>query len=107
MKDNFNIYCTTIKYFRVMDKFPNYIKPIGLGEANFPNYWLTEKNGINISQFNKYYAEFTGIYWVWKNMLGNLRKDDFIGNCHYRVLWLNEYLQKKKNLQLIVFITIF
>ena len=29
-------------------------------------------------------------------MLGNLRKDDFIGNCHYRVLWLNEYLQKKK-----------
>ena len=98
MKDNFSIYCTTIEYFRVMDKFPNYIKPIGLGEANFPNYWLTEKKGINISQFNKYYAEFTGIYWVWKNVLGNLNADDFIGNCHYRVMWLNEYLKEKKKL---------
>ena len=96
MKDNLNIYCTTIEYFKVMDNFPNYIKPLGLGETKYPQHWLSEKKGKNILSLNKYYAELTGIYWIWKNQLDGLENEDLLGNCHYRVLWLNEYLDKKK-----------
>ena len=51
----------------------------------------TRDLGKNISNLNKYYAEFTGFYWIWKNQLSNLKDDDLIGNCHNRVLWLNEF----------------
>ena len=74
-----------------MDKLPYYIKPLGLGDIKYPQNWLQEKLGKNISNLNKYYAEFTGFYWIWKNKLSNLKDDDLIGNCHNRVLWLNEF----------------
>ena len=91
------IYCTTIKYYKILEKLPSYIKPLGLGEESYPKDWLTEKKGENISSLNKYYAEFTGLYWVWKNRIKNLNKDDLIGNCHNRVLWLdNIYTEKQK-----------
>ena len=61
-----DIYCTTIKYYKVMDKLPYYIKPLGLGDVKYPPNWLQEKLGKNISNLNKYYAEFTGFYWIWK-----------------------------------------
>jgi len=79
-----------------MEKLPNYIIPLGLGLEKYPNNWLTEKNGDNISSLNKYYAEFTGLYWIWKNKIKNLGDNDLIGNCHNRVLWLNELIEKKK-----------
>ena len=50
---NLDIYCTSLQYFNVLDKLPSYIKPLGLGNANYPNHWLTEKNGENISNLNK------------------------------------------------------
>jgi hypothetical protein len=90
------IYCTTIKYYKILEKLPSYIIPLGLGEESYPKDWLTEKNGENISSLNKYYAEFTGLYWVWKNRIQHLNKDDLIGNCHNRVLWLNNMYKKKK-----------
>lgn len=90
------IYCTTIKYYKVMEKLPNYIIPLGLGEEKYPDNWLIEKAGDNISALNKYYAEFTGFYWIWKNKISNLNDNDLIGNCHNRVLWLNNYIEKKK-----------
>ena len=86
-----NIYCTTIKYYKVMDTLPDYIKPLGLGDVQYPKNWLHERSKKNISNLNKYYAEFTGFYWIWKNQLSNLKDDDLIGNCHNRVLWLNEF----------------
>ena len=46
---NLNIYCTTIKYYKVMEKLPPYIKPLGLGNLEYPNNWLDEKMGNNIS----------------------------------------------------------
>ena len=55
------IYCTTIKHYKVMEKLPNFVIPLGLGEEKYPNNWLTEKVGKNISSLNKYYAEFTGL----------------------------------------------
>ena len=45
----------------------------------------------------KYYSELTGLYWIWKNRIPKLNKDDLIGNCHNRVLWLNNiYTEKQK-----------
>ena len=94
---NLNVYCTTIKYYKVMEKLPEYIKPLGLGNLEYPNNWLDEKLGNNISSLNKYYAEFTGFYWIWKNQIKLFKKNDLIGNCHNRVLWLNNlYSDEKK-----------
>ena len=50
---NLDIYCTTGHYFNVLDKLPSYIKPLGLGDNNYPDHWLNEKNGKNISNLNK------------------------------------------------------
>ena len=93
---NLEIYCTTIAYYKILEKLPSYIKPLGLGETSYPKNWLTEKTGENISSLNKYYAEFTGLYWIWKNRIKNLNKNDLIGNCHNRVLWLNNIYSKKQ-----------
>tara|TARA_B100000795_G_C22799321_1_gene440980 strand:+ start:2632 stop:3447 length:816 start_codon:yes stop_codon:yes gene_type:complete len=91
------IFCTSIKYFKILDKLPNYIQPLGLGKESFPSNWLDEKNGKNIFHLNNYYGELTGIYWIWKNQIEKMNDDDKIGNCHYRKLWLNNlYLEKQK-----------
>ena len=95
---NLDIYCTTIRYFSVMDKLPSYIKPLGLGNTAYPKHWLTEKDGDNISMLNKYYGEATGFYWIWKNKLKDLDDKDWIGTCHYRKLWLNNLYEKKQKL---------
>ncbi len=61
------IFCTAIKYYRIIDKLPKNILPLGLGKADYPSHWLTEKKGDNINHLNKYFGEATGIYWIWKN----------------------------------------
>ncbi|WP_353940087.1 DUF4422 domain-containing protein [Campylobacter jejuni] len=50
--------------------------------------WMCENmigddTGDNISYLNRYFCEFTGIYWAWRNYdkLGN---PDYIGYIHYR-----------------------
>ena len=45
---NLEIYCTSLQHFRVLDKLPSYIKPLGLGNYKYPKHWLDEKNGENI-----------------------------------------------------------
>ena len=95
---NLTIYCTTIKYYKVLDNLPSYIKPLGLGKNIYPNYWFDEKNEINISSLNSFYAEFTGIYWIWKNKIKSMSQHDLIGNCHNRVLWLNKLYSNKQKL---------
>jgi len=92
------IYCTSIKYYNIIDKLPPYIKPLGLGDDTFPEHWSLDSNGVNISHLNKYYGELTGIYWIWKNSIKNKNNNDLIGNCHYRKLWLNDkFSNKQKN----------
>ncbi len=91
------IFCTAIKYYRIIDKLPKNILPLGLGKADFPSHWLTEKKGDNINHLNKYFGEATGIYWIWKNYLDKIDSKEFIGFCQYRRLWLNNlYLHKQK-----------
>ena len=45
---NLQVYCFTMQYFNLLDNLPTYIKPLGLGNNNFPGHWLTEKNGESI-----------------------------------------------------------
>ena len=83
---NLDIYCTSLQYFNVLDKLPSYIKPLGLGNHTYPKHWLAEKDGENIADLNRYFAEWTGLYWIWKNRLNNTSDHDWVGNCHYRKL---------------------
>ena len=33
---NLNIYCLSLKYYQVIDRLPSYIKPLGLGNEEYP-----------------------------------------------------------------------
>ena len=92
----FKIFCTSLNYYKIIDTLPNNIIPLGLGEKSFPPHWHHEKQGKNISHLNTHYGELTGLYWIWKNTIKEMKKDDLIGNCHYRKLWLNNLYQKKQ-----------
>lgn len=92
---NLNLYCLSLKYYSLIDKLPKHIKPIGLGDYNYPEHWLSEKKGESIIELNKYYGQYTGIYWIWKNELKKKNYDDWVGTCEYRKLWLNNLYEKK------------
>ena len=93
---NLDIYCASLQYFNVLDKLPSYIKPLGLGNHTYPKHWLAETNGENIADLNRYFSEWTGLYWIWKNRLNNMDDNDWVGDCHYRKLWLNGLFNKKQ-----------
>ena len=48
--------------------------------------YFTDDTGDNISHLNCYYAELSGVYWVWKNY----KEADCVGICHYRRFLTNE-----------------
>ena len=52
-----------------------------------------------MSYLNKNYGELTGIYWIWKNLLKDIDKNDLMGNCHYRKFWLNDFYDQKQKIQ--------
>ena len=64
----------------------NYI-PVGLGRNEFSNEWLRDNTGMNISEKNSYYGEYTFYYWVWKNLLNKTTNDIWIGFSGYRYHW--------------------
>ncbi len=74
------IFVMTHKQFEVPDD-PMYI-PLHVGHKNAREEfgYLGDDTGENISEQNCYYAELSGVYWVWKN-----NKDvEIVGVCHYR-----------------------
>ena len=82
-----NIYCLSLfksDYKNIIDK--NYI-PVGLGNDNFVEGWLTDKKGDNISQKNPYYGEYTFHYNLWKNNVIDKNYNGWIGFCTYRRFW--------------------
>ena len=93
---NLTIYCCSAYNLKILDKLPSYIKPLALGDDVFPEHWLNEKKGENISSLNKYYGEHSGVYWIWKNELKKMNRNDWVGICHYRKLWLNGLYKKKQ-----------
>ena len=44
-----------------------------------PEGYTPDNTGDNISEFNPYFSELTGLYWAWKNL-----DVDYIGLAHYR-----------------------
>lgn len=60
--------------------------PLQVGRALHEDLgYLGDDTGDNISSLNPYYAELSGVYWVWKN----ITEDDYVGICHYRRFLLN------------------
>ena len=55
--------------------------PIRVGGAVIPGLEaaLSDDQGNNISNRNKYYCEMTALYWAWKNL-----DADYVGLVHYR-----------------------
>ena len=73
--------------------------PVGLGEKEFNENWFSDKSGINISNKNKNYGEYTYHYWIWKNYLDKL-DDKWIGFCQYRKFWsLKNYRNNEINIK--------
>ncbi len=83
---NLNMFCLTLEpnHYKFIKEL-GYI-PVGLGEKEFNENWLSDKSGINISKKNKNYGEYTYHYWIWKNYLDKL-DDKWIGFCQYRKFW--------------------
>lgn len=74
------IFAMTHKRFEVPGD-PMYI-PLHVGHINAKEDfgYLGDDTGDHISDLNCYYAELSGVYWVWKNY----RDADCVGICHYR-----------------------
>lgn len=75
--------------------------PLQVGRAIHEDLgYLGDDTGDNISEKNPFYAELTGMYWVWKNC-----KDvEYVGICHYRRFLINEQekvLTKKEILDIL------
>ena len=94
------IFCVSVIHRKIIDHLPENIIPLGLGQNSFPDNWLDEKKGKNISHLNKYYGEHSGIYWVWQNCMNDFKDNDWIGFSHYRKLWLNRLYDKKQKLNI-------
>jgi len=61
--------------------------PVGLGDSNFSDDWITDKDGENIANKNKFYGEYTFHYYLWKNLLHKIPDNEWIGFCGYRRFW--------------------
>ena len=74
------IFAMTHKEFDVPND-PMYI-PLHVGHAGAKKDfgYMGDDTGDNISDLNCYYAELSGVYWVWKNY----HEADYVGVCHYR-----------------------
>ena len=53
---------------------------VGHAKAKCDFGYTGDDTGDNISALNCYYAELSGVYWVWKNF----HAADYVGICHYR-----------------------
>jgi len=88
--DSWKIFCLSIynqnsKFFKEL----NYT-PVGLGNADFNKDWISDKRGINISNKNFYYGEYTFHCSIWKNHLEILKDQSWIGFSTYRRFWTNK-----------------
>lgn len=90
------MYCLCLKDNHLSKvKKLNY-SPVGLGPENFSEEWIRDKNGLNISNKNNYYGEYTFHYWLWKNKLKEIEDNTWIGFCTYRRFWRNKNLKSEK-----------
>ena len=84
--NNLRMFCLTMNANHLnFIKEINYI-PVGLGTDNFSKEYFRDNTGLNITEKNSYYGEYTFHYWIWKNYLNKL-DDGWIGFCQYRKFW--------------------
>lgn len=88
--NNAQIYCLCL-HNELLNKVKalNYI-PVGLGSNKFSEEWITDNTGVNISEKNPFYGEYTFHYWLWKNKIDYIPDDTWIGFCAYRRFWVNK-----------------
>ena len=61
--------------------------PIQVGRALGKDLgYIGDDTGDSISEWNPYFSELTGMYWVWKNF----RTEENVGLCHYRRFLIHE-----------------
>ena len=89
------IYCITHKKLDFIENLG--LIPSGVGQNEYPNNYIDEKKGENISHKNYNYGEITFHYWLWKNRLKNHQNNDWFGICHYRRFFLNQKIDYKIN----------
>ena len=94
------MFCLTLdnNHLEKIKKF-EYV-PVGLGEGNFTEEWLTDKSGNDIiAKKNPYYGEYTFHYWIWRNYISEI-KNNWVGFCQYRKFWtLNKIDDKEITLE--------
>jgi hypothetical protein len=80
-------FCLTHKYNPLLEEI-NYIN-VGMGSDKFPENWITDNTGDNISVKNKYYDMYSFHYWLWKNYMDNLKNNEWVCFSTYRRFWAN------------------
>ena len=67
--------------------------PVGLGDKKFSKNCITDKSGVNISNKNSFYGEYTFHYWIWKNHINKI-KTKWVGFCQYRKFFAKEKINE-------------
>ena len=80
-------YCLTHKYHSYIENIGYQL--VGQGKENYPNHWIRDNTGDNISKKNKYYDMYTFHYWLWKNKLKDFEENRWIIFSTYRRFWKN------------------
>ena len=81
------MYCITI-YNEHSEKIKKLgFIPVGLGNNITSSEFNDDKKGLNISNKNPFYGEYTFHYWIWKNQIHNFKENEWIGFCQYRKYW--------------------
>ena len=74
-----DLYCMCLNDHHLSNiKKQGYI-PVGLGNNKFSSDWIRDNTGVNISNKNPNYGEYTFYYWFWKNILPNLEDNKWAG----------------------------
>lgn len=98
---NIHHYCITGKKYNFLNDLDLKIILHGASSKDlefYPEKWIKDNEGINISNKNKNFGTLTSHYWLWKNKLEKHSADDWIGINHYRRFWIKEDNQSKVNL---------
>ena len=81
------IFCISI-----LDQDYNQLKnlnliPVGVGNKQFNQNWLSDKKGKNISNKNLNFGEYSFHYNLWQNESLISNSNEWIGFCTYRRFW--------------------
>tara|TARA_B100002019_G_C21230218_1_gene579673 strand:+ start:470 stop:1312 length:843 start_codon:yes stop_codon:yes gene_type:complete len=87
------IFCITHKPLNSLHKIG--LTPAGVGKNKFPQNYTIENSGDNIANKNFCYSETSFHYWIWKNYLPKLTKDEWIGTCQYRRYFVKKSFGEK------------